>query len=250
MDCIVCNATMIYSFTKDFGGTYALNEVEYWICPDCGFVGSKTHFEMDDATWVRLNSDFHRDVIDGMPKLRRCRSIRHFGQANLLYILARHNLIKGRWLDWGSGSEGMSRQLAIHYGLGIENYDAYLASHPKPQERKYGMVMCSGVFEHVRSRETLDEIEMCVAPKGCFGIHTMIFDTGPTEPFPYALPVHCAFFTWRSIKLLMHAWGYYRIVCHKDSPTWLLFQDEAVGVDRLNQLIGRAFLEPCEEINA
>jgi hypothetical protein len=59
MQCVVCNCEMVYYFTKTFN-MYHLGDVEYWKCTHCGFVISKTHFEMSEESWGQLNVTYHQ----------------------------------------------------------------------------------------------------------------------------------------------------------------------------------------------
>ena len=41
-------------------------------------------------------------------------------------------------------------------------------------KRSYDLVLSSAVFEHVRSRNTLDEIESYVSEQGSLAVHTLV----------------------------------------------------------------------------
>ena len=79
----------------------------------------------------------------------------------------------------------------------------------KLKKRSYGLVLNNAVFEHVTNRETLDNIESFVTPKGCLAIHTLVPETIPKDSrWMYLLPVHCSFHTNKSMDILMKQWGY------------------------------------------
>ena len=65
MDCIVCKEKMSYYFTKHFG-EFGLSNADYYICPGCGFVGSKTHFDLSKDEWETLNSNYHSVFLKGL----------------------------------------------------------------------------------------------------------------------------------------------------------------------------------------
>ena len=58
MNCIICSTPMSFYFSKYFG-QYGLETVDYWLCPACGFVASKTHFDLSQNDWESLNLEFH-----------------------------------------------------------------------------------------------------------------------------------------------------------------------------------------------
>ena len=214
VDCIICKSEMSFFFTKTFD-VFNLEDVDYWKCPECGFCASKTHFEMDEEEWTRLNNDFHAQThyTDENPYNR---NQRYFNQASMLSLMARHGLIEqGRWLDWGCGVGSVASLLKKYFDLRLMTYDKYFLPHVNVidkndlQSRSFDLVVNTAVFEHVRDRGTLDEIESYVASAGCFAIHTLVPEHVPKNPdWMYLLPVHCAFHTNKSMQVLMDHWGY------------------------------------------
>ena len=255
MNCMICGASMSFYFSKPFN-QYSLTDVDYWLCPDCGFAASKTHFDLNQAEWEALNVTFHtaHNKREDDPYNRRQR---YFNQAQMLYLMRRHGLIhENHWLDWGSGEGDVSVQLKEHFGIKLENFDQYI--HPfinpvrqpelKNKVASCNLVLSTAVFEHVRSRQILDEIESLVAETGCFAIHTLVRGAIPKDPeWMYLLPVHCAFYTNRSMQLLMDAWGYTCSVYNEYAKMWVLFRQESTSEIRnsvlhLNQIMGWEYL--------
>lgn len=243
---------MQYYFTKVFD-VYDLAEVHYWRCAGCGFVASRTHFDMPEAEWERLNNAFHGDNNARQDNPHN-RNQRYFNQALMLHLMTRADLLPaGGWLDWGSGPGRLSIQLQRHFSLELDNFDGYVTPllNPLPPERLvkrgYSLVVNTAVFEHVRDRRTLDGIESYVAPDGHLAVHTLVRGEIPADPgWMYLLPVHCAFHTNRSMQLLMEQWRYTCSVYNEHSKMWVMFRNspEAVRrkVDGLNAVVGWEYL--------
>ncbi len=252
MTCLICNAPLAYAFTKTFD-KYGLADVDYWTCPGCGFTASKTHADMTDAPWGRLNLDFHGDHFAREDNPYN-RNQRYFNQALMLSLLTRWDLVRrGEWLDWGSAEGRLSAQLERHFGLVLQNFDRYLAPSRHPVSEAalrpagYDLVVNTAVFEHVRSRDTLNEIHALVARDGCLAVHTLVCGDIPRDPeWMYLLPVHTAFHTNRSMDLLMRQWGYTCSVYNEHSKLWILFRGPAADIERrvaeLNTFLGWEYL--------
>ena len=73
----------------------------------------------------------------------------------------------------------------------------------------FGLVISCSVFEHVRSREPLDEMVSLLGQNGVLGVHTVVCEQVPRDKdWFYYLPVHCAFFTNESMRRLCKQWGF------------------------------------------
>lgn len=252
MKCMVCSRGMDYFFNKRFDSD-SLGEVEYYRCAECGFSASKTHLEMPNADWVRLNTGWH-DANNLRADNPWNRSQRHFNQALMIYLLHRHGVIPdGEWLDYASGQGGLSRQLHSHFGLVLRSFDNFVQPQSFPlkesdlADRGYALVTNTAMFEHARDRQTLDKIESYVGEHGCFGIHTLVREEIPADPdWMYLLPVHCAFFTNESMRVLMQQWGYSCSVYNEHAKMWIWFKTEpklvAKRIAELNQSMGWEYL--------
>jgi hypothetical protein len=252
MNCIICSGAMRYYFTKVFA-VYDLEEVDYWRCERCGFAASRTHFEMSEEEWQRLNLAFHGDN-NAREDNPHNRNQRYFNQALMIHLMNREGMLpQGRWLDWGSGPGALSVQLRRLFSLELHNYDSYIEPcvNPVPADRlvqkSYDLVVNTAVFEHVRSRHTLDEIESYVAPAGRLAVHTLVRGEIPADAdWMYLLPVHCAFHTNRSMQLLMEQWGYTCSVYNEHSKMWVMFRQDPDQVRRkaqdLNSGLGWEYL--------
>lgn len=252
MNCIICTGSMEYYFTKRFD-IYNLSDVYYWRCVNCGFAASRTHFDMSYDDWSELNIAFHNDS-NAREDNPYNRNQRYFNQAMMLHLMTHRGMLDtGAWLDWGSGVGRLSRQLEEHFSHELNSFDAYIEPerHPLSQDklkkRGYALVVNTAVFEHVRDRDTLDEIESYVSPDGCLGVHTLVRGEIPSDPeWMYLLPVHCAFHTNRSMQILMDFWGYKCSVYNEHSKMWIMFRKDPDRVrkqaDALNILMGWEYL--------
>jgi len=202
---------------------------------------------MSDEEWACLNDAFHRKTHydEGNPYNR---NQRYFNQAMMISLMTDHDLITpGKWLDWGAGIGAVSRLLDQYFKRELLTYDKYFTPHYHPlapEQLKPGafdLVVNMAVFEHVRSRETLDEIESYVKEDGCLGIHTLVPEQVPQDPnWMYLLPVHCAFHTNRSMQLLMESWGYTCSVYNEFSKMWIWFRKDAAEVETKVQSLNRS----------
>jgi len=242
---------MNFYFSKEFN-VYNLKIVDYWKCRACGFVASKTHFDMEEKEWQKLNLRFHEDNNKFDNPYNR--NQRYFHQALMLHLMKKFGLLpSGKYLDWGSGTGRLSDRMETLFDMKIYNFDKYLkpASNALPEsqlvKRGYALVCNTGVFEHVRCRKTLDGIESFVSPEGCLAVHTLVRGEIPNNPeWMYLLPVHCAFHTNTSMQRLMSEWGYTCSVYNENAKLWCMFRaspDEvAAKVSLLNDKLGWVYL--------
>ena len=246
MKCIICGSDMNFYFTKTFN-VCNLTEVDYWKCSHCGFCASKTHFDMTNDQWTALNNIFHSDshYRDDNPYNR---NQRYFNQAEMLFLMMKQGLIEhGAWLDWGCGIGSVALLLNDYFDIELVTYDKYFTpqinsiSECDLRTRAFDLVVNTAVFEHVRDRDTLDEIESYVGGSGCFAIHTLIPESVPKDPdWMYLLPVHCAFHTNKSMQVLMEAWGYSCSVYNEHSKMWVLFRQDADLIQSKVAIINRS----------
>lgn len=244
---------MEYFFSKQFL-EFNLGKVDYHKCVFCGFSASKTHLEMSEETWINLNNEFHSvsHYAEGNPYNR---NQRYFNQALMLSMMHKGNLIsQEKWLDWGCGIGAVAKLLDNYFNIKLSTYDKYFTPEINQidvsllKKRHFNLVLNTCVFEHVRDREILDEIESYVNQEtGCFAIHTLVPENIPQDPnWMYLLPVHCAFHTNKSMDLLMQQWGYKCSVYNEFSKLWIFFrEDTEVVINKvsfLNKAIGWNYL--------
>lgn len=243
---------MRFYFSKRFD-EFGLGTVDYWRCGDCGFCASHTHLGMTDAEWSALNEAFHTTSHSRTDNPYN-RNQRYFNQAMMLHLMRRQGLIgTGPWLDWGCGVGAVSKLLDRLFGIELRAYDRFFVpevnaiTEAELVPRGFDLVLNTAVFEHVRERQTLDEIESYVGPRGRLAIHTLVPEVVPCDPeWMYLLPVHCAFHTNRSMQLLMEQWGYQCSVYNEHAKLWVFFRDDAAtvgpSVEELNDSVGWEYL--------
>ena len=233
MSCIICGAKTELFLRKRFH-EFDLGDVDYSRCSDCGFVLSETHAEMSDSRWEGLNRDFHESYqgSDDNPVdprwLTRLRA-----QSQALQAVNDVGLFpEGRRLDFACGDGKLAEMLAQASGIRLECYDRYMhAPHYLDDEAMleggFDFLISTSVFEHLRTRQSLEYIRSLLAPRGVMAMHTLVCETVPdSADWFYYLPVHCAFYSNRSMEILLKQWGFKSSLYHLTSRLWFFFESE------------------------
>ena len=233
MSCFVCKGPLSFYFVKDFSGECDLNEVEYWRCQDCGMAISKTHFEMSEQDWQKLNTRYHlqyqgSDFFADDPRWLS----RLTAQSETISALAHLGVLPRDlpWIDYECGDGKLANMLKSE-GIEVLKFERYMPQHgsgyvgEEALNEKFSMVINTSVFEHVREIEALDEIAGLVDSSGVLGLHVMVRDAIPCDPtWFYLLPVHCAFYSNRSMEILFDRWGFASSIYHVPSRMWFWFR--------------------------
>lgn len=246
--CMVCGGRLRPYFRKDYKGLHGLGTVHYERCQSCGFVLSRTHFEMSDSEWGRLNTDYHATrrghvtpPVDDPRWIERLRK-----QAVCLQSLERAGVLPHQlpWIDYGCG-DGKLASYLCDLNSALQRFDPFMTvpGYLTREDLRAGcfdLVLNTSVIEHVRDRGPLDEMARLVAPNGVFAIHTLVREEIPADPnWFYLVPVHCALFTNRSMQLLFEQWNFRYSLYHVDSRLWLWFRDESDPLRRVLRDPGR-----------
>jgi hypothetical protein len=123
-------------------------------------------------------------------------------------------------------------------GLSTMKFDRYMFREgegylTEDDLRRYSLVINTAVFEHVRDRPSLDEIAGLVAENGVFALHVLVCEDIPKDPgWFYLLPVHCTFFTNKSMKILFEQWNFRISLYHMPSRMWFWFREESDAVEQ------------------
>jgi len=187
---------------------------------------------MSDKEWEQLNHNYHdgyqgTDVNCDDPNWL----VRTELQAKAIRSLFDLDFLPSApWLDYGAG-DGVLSSKVLQLGCSMRNYDKYMQRADFIQdwelELSYGLVACTCVFEHVRTREDLDSIANLVADDGVLALHTMVVEEVPSDPsWNYYLPVHCSFFTNKSMQMLFDDWGFKSSYYHAPSRMWFCFKGD------------------------
>jgi hypothetical protein len=247
--CFVCKSMMSPYFTKDFAGKWGLGIADYWRCGACGLVVSKTHLDMSPEEWRELHLRYYSSFVgteyldDDPRRLSRLRS-----QAATIVGLTMAGILPRDlpWVDFGCG-DGKLADFLGEYGLLALKFDRYMASQSEAyltEEQlatlKYSLVINTSVFEHLRSIDTLDENAGLVAESGVLALHTLVRESIPNDPtWFYLLPVHCTFFTNRSMQILFDRWKFEASIYHLESRIWFMFRQNAVSAKSFVEREGR-----------
>jgi len=233
MKCVVCGKEMGFYFTKEFNA-WGLGTAEYWRCANCGLVICKTLYDMSQRDWRLLNDCYHNSLfklaVDDPRRPMRLRGRERLcRQADTIGALTRKGLIPidRQWIDHGCGNGVLAEALASR-GLPVIKYDPYLGYSPEGVlEKQYGLVISTAVFEHLRERAVYDEIAGLVADNGVLALHVLVRESIPQDPtWFYLLPVHCTFFTNKSMQLLFDQWGFEASLYHVPSRMWFWFKKD------------------------
>lgn len=230
-----------------FSKTFNLDGVEtlnYWQCATCGFCEARELMEMGSTEWQKINDSFHSRIYDS-PGDPFNRAGRLRGQAKLLAAVTELRIASdGPIIDWGSGTGDLSTE-AHKLGVSVYSYDRFMNAVVNPwrapalPERHFSIVCATAVFEHLRNREELDEIESLVAnDDGILAFHISCPDIIPRSvDWAFLLPVHCAFHTSYSMRMLMKQWGYRYSIYDIEAKMWMFFQSKAQIESRLEDLV-------------
>lgn len=215
---------------------------------------------MKDEEWEKLNIEYHEQYqgkeynVDDPRWLSRIAKQAHvINDVTSIRILQKG----GHWLDYGCGDGKLSEILRIKYNLELHKYDKYMAINNNQELSNYfedndlipgsfDFVINTSVFEHIRKRDQLDKLESLVSPNGVFGIHTVVCENIlQDDSWFYLLPIHCAFFTNKSMALLFDQWDYAFSLYNIEARLWLWFKDCSLlikeRVDQANKRIRGPF---------
>ena len=244
INCLVCETTMFPFFKKSFDKKrWGFAEAEYVLCENCGFSACKTHYEMSDKQWSVLNEDFHTSIYD-VPGDPYGREDRLTGQAKAIRLMIDFGLIArdAPLVDWGSGLGDLANRL-MKKQVFMYSYDKYIKpfNNPLPEalynNRSFTLVTACAVMEHLRDRETLDEIESLVSNDGILAIHMAIPDVIPKDPdWVYLLPVHCSFYTSKTMLMLMKQWNYKCAAYCAEAKMWFFFKNNEGVLDKITEI--------------
>ena len=227
-----------------------IGKVDYYKCRSCGFVLSKTHAEMESLKWEILNRNYHT-YGESPDNIKEHNPPPYLEQAMFLKVLMNNSIISGNILDWGSGYGTLAGIMDKYFNVKIKVYDKYMQRAESKgidyiqqsglSHLTFDTVISSAVFEHIRNREDMEEINKCVADNGALVVHTVVCEEVPKDPdWFYLGAVHCAFHTNKSMKLLMDQWGYKSSIYCPLAKSWVLFRENRTNI---NQLVKKINLE-------
>lgn len=237
MKCLICNSNMQYFFSKKYDKepfTTFMNkigEIDYYKCINCGFVISKTHKNLCNQEWQRINNYFHHYMENNDSTVKQPP---YLEQASMLKVLVENDIVDiTNALDFGGGYGTFSKILNKYFKITLPVYDPYIQNKDfdnyvnKEKLSKYKTVFNSALFEHLLTREAFDEINNLVSDGGCMIIHTVICENIPKDPnwFYIEPPVHTTFHTNKSMGLLMEQWGYESSIYCPSSKSWILLKN-------------------------
>lgn len=251
---MICKTPTVAFMDKHFE-QLGLGDVAYNRCPNCGFVCSRTHYEMTDAQWEDLNNRWVSQYQGTEENPEDPRWLERMEvQSQITNDMAKLGLLpKGRWLDYGAGDGKLVAKLAKEHGLTAEKYEhssnpakGYLrAEDLKP--KAFDVVMHTAVIEHLRFRSQLDGIFDLVKDDGVMMLHTLVPENIPQNPdWFYLLSVHCSFFTNKAMQLLFEQNGYQCSIYNVASRMWVWFKQP---IETIRPIIEKANARGDEKLH-
>lgn len=245
MKCIICNNNTNLYFTKTYekqpvcGFMEGVGPVEYHKCAYCGFVISRTHTMLRPEQWKKLNADWHH-FFESQDNLTGINQPPYMEQAIMIKLLAHHGVIStSNWIDYAGGYGSLSSILRKYLSIDLPIYDLYVQNPDLEyvdvnNDSTYSTVINSAMFEHVLSRQDLDDLNKRVAQGGCMILHTLVCERVPDNSNWFYLdpPVHTAFHTNKSMQLLMDQWGYTCSIYCLRSKCWVLFKKKPYKIEQ------------------
>ena len=238
MKCMICNSKTKYYFSKTYSEhpfdefMRDIGSVDYYKCSNCGFVFSKTHIDLDPQRWAKLNDQFHHYFED--PKTEKKVNHPPYAEQSIMLMLLGNNRIVDieDMIDYAAGYGTLSRILEKYFQISLPIFDPYIQDGDnsryigKENLRTYKTVVNSAMFEHVLSRDDLDQVNGLVKSDGCLILHTVVCETVPKDPDWFYLrpPVHTAFHTNKSMAILMDQWGYRSSIYCPRGKCWVLLK--------------------------
>lgn len=249
--CIICGGAPRFFFLKKYTAPFnkLLDEATFYKCPHCGFTYSKTLFEMSDARWERLNSDFH-SYIENMDNTRVLNQPPYMQQALMLSMLGKNQLINiDNMIDYAGGVGTLSKILSKYFNIALPVYEQYVTKGQdgsvcfiKEQDlARADVLFNSAFFEHIRCREDLEKVNRYVSKQGVLIVHTVVCENIPNDPnwFYVSPPVHSALHTNKSMALLMEQMGYQSSLYCPLAKCWVLYRKEPKGLEEHVRLINQ-----------
>jgi hypothetical protein len=253
MKCIICDSDSDYFFSKSYSESpfdefmREIGEVVYYKCKRCGFVLSKTHCELDEYKWNKLNYQFHH-YVENPANEKKGNQPPYAEQAMMLKLLQKNGIIDtDSMIDYAAGYGALSDILKKYHDLELPIFDPYVRAENSDRYidestlKTYKTVINSAMFEHVLKREDLDRVNRIVERDGCLIVHTVVCANIPKDPNWFYLrpPVHTAFHTNKSMEILMEQWGFRSSLYCLKSKCWVLQRDKIENTEkkiaRLNQ---------------
>lgn len=238
--CLICNTEMDFYFQKDKYCAPSMEiltknivPVQFDECPHCGFLASKTHKALSFDAWEKLNSDYHHHHSEsGGRSVSGFNAPPYIEQALMIELLTNNQIIDtSSVLDYAAGYGRLSHLMRKYFNREIPCYDKYVRNleHQyiaEPTNSVWSMVINSAMFEHVLTRQDLDDVNMLVSENGSLMIHTVVVDRVPKNPdwFYTDVPVHTVVHTNKSMNILMEQWGYKSSIYSPKSKSWVLLR--------------------------
>ena len=175
MRCIICQSKVNYFFSKSYEKPpfkemmEDIGQVDYYKCENCGFTISKTHQELDNIKFGKLNHDFHHFIENHATSNNQPP---YLEQSVMINILLKNKILDAGMLDFAGGYGTLSKSLKKYFDISLPVYDPYIQNNDfinyveKKDLGVYKTIITSALFEHILTRKGFDEINALVDTNG------------------------------------------------------------------------------------
>lgn len=184
--------------------------------------------------WVELNNSWHHAFESGAFG-KNINQPPYASMALATKLLVVSGLINmASSIDYAAGYGSYAKILKKYFNETIYKYDPYVTGvkddfYVETEDlQKYDFVANSAMFEHILARSDIDAVNDLVSNQGVMMLHTQIREEIPCDPSWFYLEphVHCAFFTNKSMQILMDQWGFGASLYSPEARVWFLFKND------------------------
>jgi len=175
MNCIICQSETNYFFSKSYAKKPFvemmddIGQVDYYKCENCGFTISKTHQELDNEKFEKLNYEFHHYLENSETDVNQPP---YLEQSMMINVLLKNKILDNDMLDYAGGYGTLSKSLQKYFNISLPVHDPYVKSDDfvkyleKKDLKTYKTILTSALFEHILTREGFNEINSLVDTNG------------------------------------------------------------------------------------
>lgn len=197
---------------------------------------------MNESDWEKLNKSYHSYLLTDQNQDDPNWEIRIKKQIEFITStlhLTNHNTI----LDFAAGKGLFSKALP-----NIKNYDPYYDDPSYVRTlQPFDCIINTSYLEHITKYEHIESLLQNVS--SCLYMHTFCSESIPKDPsWFYLLPVHCSFYTERSINILFERFGFVDSIYNYDARMWGLYKHsiESSKLDSKHKFKKNGFIGfPC-----
>ncbi len=248
MKCFMCCSDMKKYFDKNIAWGGVSNH-EYVRCENCGMVVDKTAYEtdinqlVDDICYEHSYQGKDENIVD--PRwIARIEM-----QAGILAQMFHAGVFMNneRAVDYGSGDGKLSDEFQKKYKIALDKKESDMVLYPRimkydkfmqPKDdmsyisekdllkKKFSIVICCSVFEHLFGRKDIEAILDLLDDTGTLCLHVLVCEEVPNDPdWFYLLKDHVTLWTNKAMSILYNEYGFVGCAYHVEARMWFFFKD-------------------------